>query len=78
VTGEDRCELTELLAAECACSRHRGGQVVDLEHVDTVGQAFLAGYGGRCARGDGIRPGDTIARCAEVDLGYVHVGGCPA
>lgn len=75
MTGE-RCDLTDLLEDECACPRHRGG--IAPTEVETVGQPFEAGYGGRCERCDhGIRPGDLIARIAD-GPGYVHARRCPS
>lgn len=73
------CPLSELPSDQCACRHHRGGAAPGEEPIETVGQAFPAGYPGECARGcaRGIREGDQIARAADRDLGYLHAGRCP-
>jgi hypothetical protein len=75
VSGQ-RCDVTELLVDQCACSDHRGGIEVT-DELATVGQPFAAMYAGCCAACEGpIRPDQLIARLADDD-GYVHAGRCP-
>lgn len=71
-----RCGVTDLLISQCACPKHRGGDVDD--RPETVGQAFEAAYAGTCVLCDGrIRVGDVIVRLAEEPKSYVHSGRCP-
>lgn len=71
-----RCDRTDLIVSQCACSDHRGGDVA--EKPETVGQPFEAMYAGWCPACErSITPGQMIARLAEGD-GYVHAGQrCP-
>lgn len=74
--SEQRCDLTELLVAECACPQHRGGVVVHPDAVETTGPVFEAQYAGVCsACTRPIRQGRMIRRA--VDGGYVHDPQCP-
>lgn len=72
---DERCDLTELLASQCGCPKHRGGEVI--ERPETVGQAFEAMYDGFCSACEHrIEVGQMIGRLAEGD-GYIHAGRCP-
>lgn len=75
MTPEQRCDLTDLLVAQCGCPKHRGGEVI--ERPQTVGQAFEAMHDGVCSHCEHrIEPGQMIGRLADGD-GYVHAGRCP-
>lgn len=78
----DRCDITELLVAECACRLHRnlpdpGAEPGITRPLSTgPGPWFAARFAGRCACGEPIREGDDlradglgqyVGRCCEED-----------
>jgi len=69
----ERCELTELLPAECACRKHRGGQTVDEQARDqrTDRGWFEAQYVGKCVGCDEPFPPGTRIRYSERHQGYL-------
>lgn len=72
----DRCDLTELLVDQCACTQHRGDDIA--ERPETVGQPIEARYEGVCGHCDRpIRIGQDIQKLADGN-GYVHAGRCPS
>ena len=75
--NDPECPLTELPASQCACPKHRGGEMPGREEIETVGQPFEARFPGVCERsGDRIHEGQEIARVAD-GSGYVHAQRCP-
>jgi hypothetical protein len=64
------CPLSELPASQCACPKHRGGDLPN--EVETTGYPFEALYGGVCERCERrIKPGDQICRVVD-GSGYTH------
>lgn len=72
MNGEERCEDTLMLVAECACKKHRGEPV---EEVGDIVSHFIAQWAGECgACGTGFEPG---AYCGFTE-DDVMVGPCCA
>lgn len=72
--SDRECPLSELPASQCACPKHRGGNLPD---VDVMGPPFSAMHPGRCERCDrAITVGQTIIRVSG-EQGYVHAARCP-
>lgn len=83
--SDERCERTELLVDQCACTKHRGGNAVpdldtyDPDKVVTTSRWFEARWGGHCAGCDDYFPagamvafnvaGELIGRECCGDLG---------
>jgi hypothetical protein len=68
IDGAERCELTELLATDCAHCRRVADPFTALPIE--YGQWFMARYHGNCTRcGEPIKPGDPIR--ADSYPGYI-------
>ena len=73
--SEERCIRTDLFPAECACLKHRGGDIIDLDnHAPTVvertpvSRPFQANYPGKCVCSTKFAPSDLIAYNGEDEL----------
>lgn len=74
--SDERCDLTDLLVDQCACHKHRGGDIIELD--DTTGnrvlsgerrsRPFIAAYPGRCVCGAHWRTGDQIMYNGDDEL----------
>lgn len=77
----DRCDITELLVAECACRLHRnlpdpGADPKPQRAFAAPGPWFAARFASRCPCGEPVQEGDEIradgqgqyvGRCCEED-----------
>lgn len=72
----ERCELTELLPAQCGCRKHRNSPDPLAVPRLSVTNWFEAAYAGACVACDApIRPGDIIGRTEDGYLCAAHRKG---